>query len=237
MESESAGLDACRAIRNQLANRLVRLLLRTGQPGVAPEKTAIDEYDIDGYLLKTELTTTRLYAAVRTALKAYEELVELQRHRELLALVNEAAASLHAFDDVEISMQKVLANTAALTNARFCMMSLESFDSQGDRFCKTLHQSSEEHGDEKPQRIAELINDDRPAGTGLTAIGDGFVIPIQLFRDLGSGWIYFEGAPVDDVLAQVLPMLAAHVCNSLYAVVAQQILEDREGPFYDSLGI
>jgi CheY-like chemotaxis protein len=76
METDSAGLDACRAIRSELGNRFVRILLRTGQPGHAPERKTIDEYDIDGYLPKAELTSTRLYSAVRTALKAWAELVE-----------------------------------------------------------------------------------------------------------------------------------------------------------------
>src|SRR5438552_7535019 len=83
METSTAGLDACRTIREELGNKLVRILLRTGQPGAAPEKQTIDEYDIDGYLPKAELTTNRLYAAVRTALKAYEELIELERHRQI----------------------------------------------------------------------------------------------------------------------------------------------------------
>src|SRR5262249_27222804 len=75
METDSAGLDACRAIRGELGNRFVRILLRTGQPGVAPERQTIDEYDIDGYLPKAELSSGRLYTAVRTALKAHGELM------------------------------------------------------------------------------------------------------------------------------------------------------------------
>src|SRR5262249_7285539 len=84
METMSAGLDACRAIRTDLGNRFVRILLHTGQPGAAPERETIDEYDIDGYLPKAELTTNRLYAAVRTALKAWEDLSHLERHRHYL---------------------------------------------------------------------------------------------------------------------------------------------------------
>jgi CheY-like chemotaxis protein len=52
METDHAGLDACRVIRK--ANPFVRILLRTGQPGAAPEKKVIEEYDIDGYLPKGE---------------------------------------------------------------------------------------------------------------------------------------------------------------------------------------
>ena len=56
METNTSGLEACRAIREELGNRMVRILLRTGQPGAAPEKNVIQEYDIDGYLPKAELT-------------------------------------------------------------------------------------------------------------------------------------------------------------------------------------
>ena len=78
MENDHAGLDACRAIRDELDNAFVRILLRTGQAGVAPEKKVIEEYDIDGYLAKGELTSMRLYTAVRTSLKAYGELMDLE---------------------------------------------------------------------------------------------------------------------------------------------------------------
>lgn len=88
MESEHAGLEACRVIRSELRNPFVRILLRTGQPGAAPEKKVIEEYDIDGYLAKGELTSMRLYTAVRTSLKAHGELMDLEgliaeRTREL----------------------------------------------------------------------------------------------------------------------------------------------------------
>src|SRR5690349_8604478 len=60
MENDSAGLDVCRAVRTELDNKLVRILLRTGQPGAAPERQTIDSYDIDGYLSKAETSSNRL---------------------------------------------------------------------------------------------------------------------------------------------------------------------------------
>jgi hypothetical protein len=67
METDTAGLDLCAAIRGELGNPLVRILLRTGQPGIAPEQHTIDTYDIDGYLAKTETSSARLYTAVGCA--------------------------------------------------------------------------------------------------------------------------------------------------------------------------
>ena len=38
MESDDAGLKLVEHIRNDLGNRMIRLVIRTGQPGVAPER-------------------------------------------------------------------------------------------------------------------------------------------------------------------------------------------------------
>ncbi|MFF8848247.1 response regulator [Streptomyces sp. NPDC015127] len=90
MESNEAGLEACRFIRDRIRNQFVRILLRTGQPGMAPEKKVVEEYGIDGYLSKGELTSTRLTTMVRTALKAYSEITEIESKRRSLESVNES---------------------------------------------------------------------------------------------------------------------------------------------------
>ncbi len=236
METEHAGLDACRAIREQLGNRRTRILLRTGQPGVAPEKKAIDEYDIDGYLLKTELTTTRLYAAVRTALKAYEELTELERHRELLRYLHELTVQVRAFDGLEVALQKVLTAAQSLTNARLAVLSLRTFESGGSPMNCLLHSGGHEAA---ARDVAARVQGDRGA-LSLTApatFGDGTLVPLRLHRELGDGWLYLEGGSVDQAAWQVLPLLAAQASNTLYAAAAQQLLEQRDGPFYDAISV
>ena len=108
METNTAGLDACRAIRQELNNPFVRILLRTGFPGEAPERETINAFDLDGYLPKAELTSTRLYSAIRTALKAWEELIELERHRELLAAIHVGVVTLHSFAPLEEALEQIL---------------------------------------------------------------------------------------------------------------------------------
>ncbi|MBC7818608.1 MAG: response regulator [Planctomycetaceae bacterium] len=239
MESEHAGLEACRTIREQLNNKLVRILLRTGQPGTAPEKQAIDEYDIDGYLLKTELTTTRLYAAVRTAIKAHEELVELERHRTLLRYVLDCATEVHSFDGIELALRKTLAAAADLTESTLAVLSLETFASHGDPLRFLLHSSANSSDEATAQTIAHRVQTDSVAQSAVQTIrwADGLLIPLHLHRELGHGWIYLQGGRVDHIVEQVLPVLAAHAANALYAVVAQRLLEDREDPLYSSIGV
>lgn len=239
MESEHAGLDACRAIREQLGNKLVRILLRTGQPGSAPEKQAIDEYDIDGYLLKTELTTTRLYAAVRTALKAYSELVELERHRTLLRYVSDCATEVHSFDGIELALQKTLTAASELTESPLGVLSLETYASQGDPLRFLLHSGLSGDQDLAAQAIAQQVLSDPQAlaATQPTRWSNGLLIPLRLHRELGHGWLFLQGGHVDHVVEQVLPVLAGHAVNALYAVVAQRLLENRDDSFYSTMGV
>ena len=78
MESDTAGLELVHYIRNKLKNHNIRIVLRTGQPGVAPESEVITTYDIDDYKDKTELTNIKLKTTVHNALKAYEHIMQLK---------------------------------------------------------------------------------------------------------------------------------------------------------------
>jgi len=239
MESATAGLDACRAIRGQLGNGFVRILLRTGQPGVAPERTTIDDFDIDGYLPKAELSTNRLYAAVRTALRAHAHLTELERHRRALWAVNDSAASLRSFDPIDVTLQRILASAVALSPTPVALLELHTFEPDGEPQQWVLHMATAgtAEGAAAAADISARMAAD-PAAQSRKEAGpwaSGFLVPLVLPRDLGKGWLYLDG-PVDDPLAcSALPLLAVHATNALYAGVAQSMLAGREGPFFDSL--
>lgn len=74
MESDNAGLQVVDHIRNTLKNQFVRIILRTGQPGQAPEHDIITEYDINDYREKSDLTAQKLLSALTTSLRAYQDL-------------------------------------------------------------------------------------------------------------------------------------------------------------------
>ncbi len=95
MENDEAGLELVRYIRDKLDYQLIRLFIRTGQPGMAPERYVIEHYDIDGYSEKTDLTAQRLYTMVRTALKSYRDIKTIDMNREGLAYVLEATDELY----------------------------------------------------------------------------------------------------------------------------------------------
>src|SRR6516162_8172483 len=64
MESDTAGLELCEHIREKLNNKITQLFIRTGQPGVAPERSVIDRYDINGYFTKVEATEDKPYTLI-----------------------------------------------------------------------------------------------------------------------------------------------------------------------------
>ena len=81
MEEIDSGLRLVHFVREELNNALVRIVLRTGQPGYAPEQEVVLRYDINDYKEKTELTTQKLFTTVIASLRAYQHLTQLERQR------------------------------------------------------------------------------------------------------------------------------------------------------------
>ncbi|MCB0064567.1 MAG: hypothetical protein KDE19_20730 [Caldilineaceae bacterium] len=71
METDSAGLDLCNYIREDIGNRLAQIFIRTGQPGLAPERTVIDHYEINGYFTKLDATEEKLYSLVKSGVRQF----------------------------------------------------------------------------------------------------------------------------------------------------------------------
>jgi len=84
MEKSDAGLEVARYIREDLQNQLTRIVLRTGQPGEAPEETVFVEYDINDYKEKTELDRKRLFTTVYGAVRGYRDLMAIEESRKYL---------------------------------------------------------------------------------------------------------------------------------------------------------
>ncbi|SEQ81859.1 Response regulator receiver domain-containing protein [Amphritea atlantica] len=74
MENDDEGLQLVEYIRNQLNNRDIRVILRTGHPGYAPESQVIVNYDINDYLSKAELSASRLLTSVVVALRSFRDI-------------------------------------------------------------------------------------------------------------------------------------------------------------------
>lgn len=71
METDHAGLDLCKQVRGEMKNWSSQLYIRTGQPGIAPERKVIDEYDISGYISKVDATEQKLYTLIKSGVRQW----------------------------------------------------------------------------------------------------------------------------------------------------------------------
>ncbi|NYZ15260.1 response regulator [Azospirillum sp. RWY-5-1] len=111
MEDDHAGLDLVRWIRDDLGNHDVRIVLRTGQPGQAPQRDIIIDYDINDYKSKAELSAEGLFTAIISALRSFdyiksietkvmERTAELSESREQMRSILESSPiGVSAFDE------------------------------------------------------------------------------------------------------------------------------------------
>ncbi len=123
METPDSGLRVASYIREELKNNFVRIILRTGQPGSAPEEKVIREYDINDYKEKTELTYGKLYTTITTALRSYRDIMIIDTNRQGLHKVIEASASIFRLQSMRVFANGVLDQMIALMNYRndaFC---------------------------------------------------------------------------------------------------------------------
>src|ERR1700682_202394 len=116
MESDTAGLDLVEFIREDLKNDTVRIILRTGQPGQAPERRVIVDYDINDYKAKTELTADKLFTSLTAALRSYQQLERMVQTRRGLEIIIEAASALFDFKSMQRLAEGVLTQIASLLN-------------------------------------------------------------------------------------------------------------------------
>lgn len=114
MEEDDAGLTTARYIRDDLKNKFVRIILRTGQPGSAPEETIIRDYDINDYKDKTELTVQKLKTVLYSSLRSYRDLMALEKNRNGLNKVISASSSLFESNQFDQFVSGLLTQLSAM---------------------------------------------------------------------------------------------------------------------------
>jgi putative nucleotidyltransferase with HDIG domain len=124
MESDQAGLDLVREIREEMGNHYIRIVLRTGQPGQAPEHEVIAGYDINDYKEKTELTAQKLSTTMFAALRAWRDIQVIEANKRGLERVVQASAHVFSHQKTHEFASAVLSQLTALLDmqggALFC---------------------------------------------------------------------------------------------------------------------
>jgi signal transduction histidine kinase/CheY-like chemotaxis protein len=136
METDNAGLDLVDYIRRDLRQETVRIILRTGQPGQAPERRIIVDYDINDYKAKTELTADKLFTSLTAALRAYQQLKRLDETRRGLEIIIDAAPMLLDHKSMQRLAEGVLTQVASLLNVACAgILVLRETAAPQERFC------------------------------------------------------------------------------------------------------
>ena len=118
MEQDDAGLHLVRYIRETLKLADVRIILRTGQPGYAPEIDAIRDFDINDYKTKSELTRIKLYTTVTAAIRSYEQIRAINASRRGLDQIVRASTELMSLHGVKNFAAGVLTQVADILGAQ-----------------------------------------------------------------------------------------------------------------------
>ena len=118
METPDAGLGLIDYIRSTLDMTETRIVLRTGQPGYAPEHETLLKYDINDYKTKSELTHHKLLTAITTTVRAYQQLCLIEASRRGLEQIIEASGQLLNADGVHKFASGVIAQVAAILGTR-----------------------------------------------------------------------------------------------------------------------
>ena len=108
METDDAGLNVVRHIREKLGRQDIRIVLRTGQPGYAPEESVIKEYDINDYKTKTELTRRKLVTTVYAAIRSFQQIATVTENRQGLEKIVSGSSSLLELHSIEEYSQGTL---------------------------------------------------------------------------------------------------------------------------------
>ncbi|WP_240538338.1 diguanylate cyclase domain-containing protein [Rhodoferax sp. PAMC 29310] len=185
MEREDSGLALVKVIRQDLRLTDLRIILRTGQPGYAPEIESIDKFDINDYKTKSELTRARLYLTIVAALRTYEQIQALDKlayYDSLSCLPNRN----RFIDLIEERLRKSDGDDGVVA-----ILDLDDFSEVND----TL---GHQHGDRLLQVVAQRLTASLGPDTVLARIGSdsfglmgsaGAINPEELLALLGAPFL------------------------------------------------
>ena len=128
METDDAGLKVVKQIREDLKNSKVRIILRTGQPGLAPEKEVILNYDINDYKEKTDLSANKLFTTIVSAIRSYRDLSIIEQNKIGLKKIISASRSIFQIHSLALFVEGVLTQLVSILNLSHDPNSIKASD-------------------------------------------------------------------------------------------------------------
>lgn len=231
MESDDAGLKLVDHIRNELHNSMVRIILRTGQPGQAPERDVIVRYDINDYKEKTDLSATKLFTLMYATLRSYRDINIIEASRRGLVRVIESSAEMFKEQFLDNFANGVLKQVSSLlAGGRDVAFSLEdaaavTHDKKEMTLVAGTGRFAENVGgsawDFFPARVAAAIEEHRERGRGEYGFWVGGSYVGMVVGNSGRASILYlvgEGKPaeIDTHLIQIFVRNVLIAVENLY---------------------
>jgi response regulator RpfG family c-di-GMP phosphodiesterase len=247
MEEDQAGLALVRHVREDLGNRILRIVLRTGQPGQAPEAEVVRDYDINDYKEKTELTSERLTTTLYTALRGYRDLMALEKSRVGLERVIGTSAELfkiRSIDQFATGLMEQLLSVLGLEDSSFVSRSIAFVaDARPDAAEDTIVAAAGRYATHLHRRVGEVVDGatlehiQRAHRERRTVYFDHGCVVYFTNRDQSSGIIYVAGCDdLDDTDRRLLELFSRDICIAFDNVTLNQELEDTQREIILTLG-
>jgi len=236
MEDDQAGLTLVRDMREVYGMNLTRIILRTGNPGLAPEREVIQHFQIDDYRDKTELTSDRLYTSVYTALRAYQTLVTLEQTAEGLEQIIKSAGNLQAHDSFVEFLDGLVSQLAAVAGATNGLLLVEDVVAAGkDATGPTVVFGMGHYKSWVSKPLSEVANPDLVALIDralhehmMQVLDNGVLVSIESpGRDHFALWIPTIGKPEPHVLRLLKIFLEKFKLSVENARLHEEILESQ----------
>lgn len=122
METDDAGLQLVEWIRKEKKDKFIRLILRTGQPGFAPENYIIQLYDINDYRTKTEFTALKMQTAVNVGVRGFRDIITIDHSLEVFKRLIFSSQNILKIKDLELFATVALRNLLSLLNLKSSTM-------------------------------------------------------------------------------------------------------------------
>ncbi|MDF1881657.1 DUF3369 domain-containing protein [Sulfurimonas sp. MAG313] len=168
METDDAGLTFVKYVRNEIHNKMVRIVLRTGQPGQAPQRDVVVGLDINDYKEKTELTVDKLFTTVIASIRSYRDLMNIEQKRQVieqsregLKQIIDASASLFEMHSLQEFAKGALIQLISILNLKKNSLYLQvdglSLRKTADSFCVLA--GTGKYSDIENENIHDYIDD------------------------------------------------------------------------------
>jgi response regulator RpfG family c-di-GMP phosphodiesterase len=245
METEHAGLDLARYVREELKNTNVRIVLRTGQPGQAPEEQVIRDYDINDYKEKTDLTRRKMITVFYAGLRAYRDLMRIENARKGLRRSLEAISRVYESRNLATFASAVLEQLNYLLNVNgegVCASYLSSQPASTlDRKVRVLAATSAYANllnggvDELPPEVRAAL--DRVMREKMSHHGERHYAGYYLTQAGSESMIYMVfPEPISDAARELLELFSCNVAVTYDNLLMREELAQSQQASVDLLG-